>query len=80
MKLHVTLTSPYARKARVAIIEHRLQDDVEVLVAKTRQKDSPYYQIAPSGPSRTSRTLSVSSDAICSTSSIFNLVAISIDR
>ena len=49
MKLHVTLTSPYARKARVAIIEHRLQDDVEVLVAKTRQKDSPYYQIAPSG-------------------------------
>lgn len=49
MKLHVTLTSPYARKARTAIIEHRLQDAVEVVVAQTRQEDSPYYQIAPSG-------------------------------
>lgn len=49
MKLHVTLTSPYARMTRTAIIEHDLQDQVEVLIAKTRQSDSPYYEIAPSG-------------------------------
>ncbi len=49
MKLHVTLTSPYARKARAAIIEHNLQNEVEVIVAQTRQANSPYYEIAPSG-------------------------------
>ncbi len=49
MKLHVTFTSPYARKARTAIIEHQLHEAVEIIAAKTRQADSPYYQIAPSG-------------------------------
>lgn len=49
MKLHVTLTSPYARTARAAVIEHNLQDRVEVLRAETRQSNSPYYEIAPSG-------------------------------
>ena len=49
MKLHVTFTSPYARKARTAIIEHQLQEVVEIVAAKTRQEDSPYYKIAPSG-------------------------------
>ncbi len=49
MKLHVTFTSPYARTARVSLIEHGLQDQVEVLKAQTRQANSPYYTIAPSG-------------------------------
>ncbi|MGI9477715.1 MAG: glutathione S-transferase family protein [Hyphomicrobiaceae bacterium] len=49
MKLHVTLTSPYARLARAALIEHGLEGQVEVLVAQTRLADSPYYRIAPSG-------------------------------
>jgi len=49
MKLHVTYTSPYARMTRAALIEHALQDRVEVLPAKTRQANSPYYTIAPSG-------------------------------
>jgi glutathione S-transferase len=49
MKLHVTLTSPYARTARAALIEHELQDDIEVVPAQTRKADSPYYRIATSG-------------------------------
>lgn len=49
MKLHVTFTSPYARMARVAIIEHGLENVVEVVAAQTRRPDSPYYAIAPSG-------------------------------
>jgi glutathione S-transferase len=48
-KLHVTFTSPYARIVRAALIEHRLEQDVEVIAAKTRQPDSPYYEIVPSG-------------------------------
>jgi glutathione S-transferase len=49
MKLHVTYTSPYARTARAAIIEHGLENAVEVVEAKTRQANSSYYAIAPSG-------------------------------
>lgn len=49
MKLHVTFTSPYARMARVARIEHELEDAVEVVAAQTRKTESPYYAIAPSG-------------------------------
>lgn len=49
MKLLVTFTSPYARMARVALIEHGLQREVEVIAARTRETDSPYYAIAPSG-------------------------------
>lgn len=49
MRLHVTLTSPYARLARVAMLEHGLEADVELVTARTREIDSPYYQIAPSG-------------------------------
>jgi glutathione S-transferase len=48
-KLHVTLTSPYARVARAALIEHSLEQDIEVVVAKTRQHGSPYYEITSSG-------------------------------
>jgi glutathione S-transferase len=49
MKLYVTLTSPYARLARILVIEKSLDDRVEVMAAKTRVADSPYYQINPSG-------------------------------
>jgi glutathione S-transferase len=49
MKLYVTLTSPYSRLARMMVVEKGLEDRVEVIPAKTRAKDSPYYQINPSG-------------------------------
>ena len=49
MKLYVTLTSPYARLARILVLEKALEDRVEIIVAKTRAADSPYYQINPSG-------------------------------
>ena len=49
MKLYVTLTSPYARLARILVIEKLLEDRVEIIEAKTRIADSPYYQINPSG-------------------------------
>ena len=49
MKLYVTYTSPYARLARIIVIEKALEDRVEVIEAKTRTRDSPYYQINPSG-------------------------------
>jgi glutathione S-transferase len=49
MKLYVTLTSPYARLARIMVLEKTLEDRVEIIAAKTRVADSPYYQINPSG-------------------------------
>ena len=49
MKLHITPGSPYARIARIVVIEKGLQDRVEVVLAKTRTPDSPYYMINPSG-------------------------------
>jgi glutathione S-transferase len=49
MKLYVTLTSPYARLARIVVAEKGLGDRVEVVVARTRTPDSPYYRINPSG-------------------------------
>lgn len=49
MKLYVTSTSPYARFARIAAIEHGLSDQIEIIAAQTRQSDSPYYKINPSG-------------------------------
>ena len=49
MKLYVTLTSPYARLARIVVLEKALHDRVEIIAAKTRTPDSPYYQINPSG-------------------------------
>ena len=44
VKLYITLTSPYARLARIVVIEKELDDKVEQIIAKTRQVDSPYYQ------------------------------------
>jgi len=49
MKLYVTPGSPYARLARIVVIEKGLEDRVEIIAAKTRAPDSPYYQINPSG-------------------------------
>jgi glutathione S-transferase len=49
MKLYVTYTSPYARLARIVVIEKALQDRVDIIEAKTRTPASPYYQINPSG-------------------------------
>jgi glutathione S-transferase len=49
MKLYVTLTSPYARLARIMVIEKRLEAEVEIIEARTRIADSPYYRINPSG-------------------------------
>jgi glutathione S-transferase len=49
MQLFVTMTSPYSRLARVLVIEKALEDRVEIIAAKTRAPDSPYYKINPSG-------------------------------
>src|SRR5262252_1335648 len=49
MKLYVTFTSPYARLARILVLEKALEDRIEVIEAKTRAANSPYYQINPSG-------------------------------
>jgi glutathione S-transferase len=49
MKLYVTYGSPYARLARIIVIEKALEGRVEIVEAKTRTPGSPYYQINPSG-------------------------------
>ena len=49
MKLYITPGSPYARMARVVVLEKKLDKQVEVIVAKTRAAGSPYYSINPSG-------------------------------
>lgn len=49
MKLYITPGSPYARMARIVILEKGLEDRVETIIAQTRLSDSPYYRINPSG-------------------------------
>ena len=49
MKLYVTYTSQYARLARILVLEKGLADQVEIIEAKTRTTNSPYYRINPSG-------------------------------
>ena len=49
MKLYITPGSPYARLVRIVILEKNLEDRVEIINAKTRHADSPYYRINPSG-------------------------------
>jgi len=49
MKLYITPGSPYARMARIVVIEKGLERQVEILIAQTRTADSPYYKINPSG-------------------------------
>ena len=45
MKLYITTGSPYARMARIVIIEKKLVDRVDVVLVQTRLADSPYYSI-----------------------------------
>lgn len=49
MQLYISPGSPYARIVRIVVIEKNLSEKVEVIPAKTRTTDSPYYQINPSG-------------------------------
>ncbi|HEX6295830.1 MAG TPA: glutathione S-transferase N-terminal domain-containing protein [Burkholderiales bacterium] len=49
MKLYITPGSPYARMARIVVLEKKLEGQVETIVAKTRTARSPYYDINPSG-------------------------------
>jgi len=49
MKLYITPGSPYARMARIVVLEKALGSRVEVIAAKTRVAHSPYYGINPSG-------------------------------
>ena len=49
MHLYVTYTSPYARLARLLVVEKALADKVEIIEPKTRTPGSPYYNINPSG-------------------------------
>jgi glutathione S-transferase len=49
MKLYVTPGSPYARMARIVVLEKGLERRVEIIAARTRVADSPYYGINPSG-------------------------------
>jgi glutathione S-transferase len=49
MKLYITYGSPYARLARILVLEKRLSERVEIIEAKTRTPDSPYYRINRSG-------------------------------
>jgi glutathione S-transferase len=49
MKLYITPGSPYARMARIVVLEKGLEGRVETIIAKTRAADSPYYRINPSG-------------------------------
>lgn len=49
MKLYVTPGSPYARMARIVVLEKGLENRVETIIAKTRVPDSPYYGVNPSG-------------------------------
>ena len=49
MKLYITPGSPYARIARIVVLEKGLENRVEIEAAQTRIMDSPYYRINPSG-------------------------------
>ena len=49
MKLYITPNSPYARMARMFVIEKKLEPRVEMIMAQTRTAGSPYYAINPSG-------------------------------
>ena len=49
MKLYITPLSPYARFARIVVLEKGLDDRVDIILAQTRVASSPYYTINPSG-------------------------------
>lgn len=49
MKLYITSGSPYARMARIVVLEKGMESRVETIAAKTRVANSRYYGINPSG-------------------------------
>jgi glutathione S-transferase len=49
MRLYITPGSPYARIARIVVLEKGLEARVEIVPALTRSRDSPYYRTNPSG-------------------------------
>jgi glutathione S-transferase len=49
IKLYITSGSPYARMARIVVLEKGLGGRVETIAARTRVADSPYYGVNPSG-------------------------------
>jgi len=49
VKLYITPGSPYARMARMVLIEKGLEKRFEVITAQTRVANSPFYRINPSG-------------------------------
>ena len=49
MKLYITYSSPYARLARIVVLEKGLERQVELIVAQTRTAGSAYYTTNPSG-------------------------------
>jgi glutathione S-transferase len=49
MRLFITPGSPYARMARIVVLEKDLGDKVDIIPARTREPGSPYYPINPSG-------------------------------
>jgi glutathione S-transferase len=49
VKLYITPGSPYARMARIVVLEKGLEQQVEILTARTRVANSPYYRVNPSG-------------------------------
>jgi glutathione S-transferase len=49
VKLYITPGSPYARMARIVVLEKGLEKRIEILTAQTRVASSPYYHINPSG-------------------------------
>ncbi|MSQ20641.1 MAG: hypothetical protein EXR39_14045 [Betaproteobacteria bacterium] len=49
MKLYITPGSPYARMARIMVLEKALEHRIEIEVAATRRANSPYYTLNPSG-------------------------------
>jgi glutathione S-transferase len=49
MRLYITPGSPYARMARIVVLEKGIADRIEILRAQTREANSPYYAICPSG-------------------------------
>jgi glutathione S-transferase len=49
VKLYITSTSPFARLARIVVIEKGLADKIEIIEAKTRTPGSPFYELNPSG-------------------------------
>ena len=49
MKLYITPGSPYARIARVLVLEKDLTGRVEIVVVQIRQRANTYYRVNPSG-------------------------------